>query len=85
MSQIQAGQYNPEISNVAHESGGNLASIKTNTDKLIGFSIPAYDDIAISYDADDNITSVVYSYSGATVATLTLTYSGGNLTSISKS
>jgi hypothetical protein len=82
---FDSGQYNPEISNVAKETGGNLASIKSNTDKLVGFSIPAHDDIVLSYDDDDNLTSVVYKSGGDTVATLTLTYSGSNLIRVEKS
>ncbi len=35
MSELQQGLYNPEISNVAKETGGNLANIKTNTDTLV--------------------------------------------------
>ena len=32
---IQQGQYNPDVSNNAKETGGNLDDIKTNTDKII--------------------------------------------------
>ncbi len=32
---LQQGLYNPEVSNVAKETGGNLANIKTNTDTLV--------------------------------------------------
>lgn len=81
---FDSGQYNPEISNVAKESGGNLADIKTNTDKLVGFSIPEHDDIVLEYDGD-NLTSVVYKKDGDIVSTLTLTYSGSNLIRVVKS
>ena len=34
MTEVQQGLYNPEISNVAKETGGVLADIKTNTDNI---------------------------------------------------
>jgi hypothetical protein len=85
MSKIDTGIYNPEISNVAKESGGNLADIKSNLDKLIGFQIPVYDDIVLGYDGSNNLTSVIYKNGGIVVATLSLTYSGTNLVRIEKS
>lgn len=85
MSKIDSGQYNPEISNVAKETGGALDDIATNTGKVIGFAISEYDDIQVTYDGDNNITSVVYLKDSVTVATLTLEYSDGNLTRITKS
>jgi hypothetical protein len=55
--------------------------------KLLGFSIPAYDYISMSYTGD-NLTGVVYKIGGSdgtTVATLTLAYDGSdNLTSVTK-
>lgn len=56
-----------------------------------GFAIPEYDSIAISYVAagtngTGEIHNVVYSYSGSTVATLTLGYdASSNLTSVVES
>lgn len=58
----------------------NLASIA-------GLQIPAHDYIALSYTGT-NLTGVVYKTGGSggtTVATLTLAYSGSNLTSVTKS
>lgn len=52
-----------------------------------GLEIPPYDYISLTYTGD-NITSVVYKTGGSggtTVATLTLAYSGSNLTSVTKS
>lgn len=52
-----------------------------------GLDIPAHDYIALAYTGSD-LTGVVYKTGGAngtTVATLTLTYSGGNLVSVAKS
>ena len=66
----------------------NLASIATNTSRVPGFSLPAYDYISCSYTSG-NVTGVVYKTGGAsgtTVATLTLSYDGSNnLTSVTKS
>jgi len=51
-----------------------------------GFSIPVYDDIVLSYDGDDNLSSVVYKKDGSTLATLTMSYdSNGNLIEVNKS
>lgn len=49
-----------------------------------GLDIPSHDAIALSY-TDGNLTGVVYSLDGDTVATLTLAYTDGNLTSVTKS
>ena len=52
-----------------------------------GLEIPPYDYISLTYTGD-NITGVVYKTGGSggtTVATLTLAYSGSNLTSVTKS
>ena len=65
----------------------DIATIKGNSSKVPGFSLPAYDYIACSYTGS-NLTGVVYKSggaSGATVATLTLGYSGSNLVSVTKS
>lgn len=52
-----------------------------------GLEIPKHDYIGLTYDGSNNLTGVVYKINGAsgtTVATLSLTYSGGNLTSVSR-
>ncbi len=52
-----------------------------------GLEIPDHDYIALSYTGD-NLTGVVYKTGGSggtTVATLTLAYSGSQLTSVTKS
>ncbi len=59
------------------DSSGNQVSIDS------GFGIPAYDSIELSYTGSD-LTGVVYKISGATVATLTLTYVAGILQTITK-
>lgn len=54
---------------------------------LPGLDIPAHDYIGMSYTGSD-LTGVVYKSggsSGTTVATLTLAYTDGNLTSVTKS
>jgi len=48
-----------------------------------GFAIPQYDSITLGYTSNV-LTSVVYKLSSATVATLTLTYTDGNLTGVEK-
>ncbi len=52
-----------------------------------GLEIPAHDYIGLTYTGD-NLTGVVYKDGGSggtTVATLTLAYSGSQLTSVTKS
>jgi hypothetical protein len=49
--------------------------ISTGIASLKGFQIPTYDQLALTYyGSTNNIATVVYKKSGATVATLTLTY-----------
>ena len=48
------------------------------------FQIPKYDQIVLTYSGDD-IATVVYKLAGATIATLTLSYTSGNLTNVVKS
>ena len=58
----------------------------TALSKLIGFEIPAYDYISLSY-TEDNLTGVVYKTGGSegvTVASLTLAYTDSVLNSITK-
>lgn len=43
-----------------------------------------YDKIDITYDVDDNIETVIYKLDSTVVATLTLSYTGGLLTNITK-
>jgi hypothetical protein len=66
----------------------NVALIKSSAASLAGFSIPAYDYLSLGYDGSGNLTSVVYKTGGSggtTVGTLTLGYTSGNLTSVTKS
>jgi hypothetical protein len=50
--------------------------ISTAVSNLQGFQIPEYDQLVLTYyGSTNNIATVVYKKSGATVATLTLTYS----------
>ena len=62
---------------------------KGELQKLVGFEIPAYDYIEMSYDTNGNLTQTVYKQggsSGTTVATLSMSYdANNNLTSVSKS
>ena len=51
-------------------------TLSTEIASLQGFQIPVYDQLIISYyGVTNNPQTVVYKKSGATVATLTLTYS----------
>jgi hypothetical protein len=56
----------------------------TAINKLRGFDIPVYDNIALGYTGS-NLTTVVYKVGATTVATLTLAYTGAVLDSITKS
>jgi hypothetical protein len=49
-----------------------------------GFAIAQFDEIDLTY-TDGNITKAVYLLAGATMATLTLTYAGNDLTKVVKS
>lgn len=73
---------------IATAQAADVVTIKGNSTKVPGFSLPAYDYISCSYTGS-NLTGVVYKSggsSGTTVATLTLTYDGSNnLTSVTKS
>jgi hypothetical protein len=59
------------------------ASVSASTSN--SFDIPAYDRIDLSNYAGANPQTIVYKSSGTTVATLTLTWSGDNLTSVVRS
>jgi hypothetical protein len=50
--------------------------ISTAISSLQGFQIPEYDQLALTYyGSTNNIATVLYKKTGATVSTLTLTYS----------
>jgi len=83
MTEIQQGLYNPEISNVAQETGGNLAAGLAILEKIQGFDIPQYDTQVID-DTDANNVIITYKKNGATVATKTISVSG-HLTTITVS
>lgn len=51
---------------------------------VTGLKIPHHDEINLGYTGDD-LTSVEYKLNDTTVATLTLTYSNGNLTKVERS
>ncbi|NBO25419.1 MAG: hypothetical protein EBU96_01240 [Actinobacteria bacterium] len=53
--------------------------------KMVGFSVPPYDEILLSnYDVNGNVGTVSYRLNGNVVATITLTYTAGKLTSVLK-
>ena len=70
----------------------SIVAIKNSDNEQIdpaeatGLNLPVYDYASLSYTGD-NLTSVVFKTGGSggtTVATLTLVYSGSNLTSVTK-
>jgi hypothetical protein len=66
---------------------GNPVPVSGTVNVLTGLEIPDHDYIALTYTGD-NLTGVVYKTGGSggtTVATLTLAYSGSQLTSVTKS
>lgn len=68
-------------------TAADTALIKASASSIAGLSIPANDYISLSYTGA-NLTTVVYKSGGSggtTVATLTLAYSGSDLTSVTKS
>lgn len=80
-----AGGYLPATVPVAQTSSGDFIPFKAGATP--GLDIPAHDYISMSYTGSD-LTGVVYKTggsSGTTVATLTLAYTDGNLTSVTKS
>lgn len=62
------------------DNGDDTYSIPVAT----GMAIPPHDKVEIDYTGAD-ITSVTYKMGSTTLATLTLTYSGGNLVSVARS
>lgn len=65
----------------------NQTTANTSLASIAGLTIPAHDYISLGYTGT-NLTSVVYKTGGSggtTVATLTLTYSGSSLISVTKS
>jgi hypothetical protein len=50
-----------------------------------GFNIPEYNQILLSNYTGANAGTIVYKSGGSIVATLTLTWSGDNLTSVTRS
>lgn len=67
--------------------GGTAAEVEITNDLgspipvSEGLSVPPHDEIAMTYVGTD-ISTVTYKLAGATVATLTLGYTDGNLTSV---
>ena len=43
-----------------------------------------YDEMVLSYNGSNQLTGVVYKLGGTTVSTLTLTYTGDNLTGVTR-
>lgn len=52
-------------------------------DSVLGFKIPEYDSIDLTYTGD-NIATVTYKKAGVVVRVLTLTYTSGKLSNITQ-
>lgn len=66
--------------------GGDASAAKQDQqtavlEQIRGFDIPPYDEIDLGYTGSD-LTTVTYMSNSTTVATLTLTYTGSNLTNV---
>lgn len=75
--------------NVYKPSAGTPVAVRTIASEnyqLMGNGLvpEAYDELVLSYSGTD-VTGVVYKLSGTTIATLTLGYTSGNLTSVVRS
>jgi hypothetical protein len=77
---IIANQTNGNQITQIFDSAGNEVDFST-LQSLVGFEIPPYDDIVLSY-TDNDLTGVVYKKGGSAVKTLSLSYTDGNLTRI---
>lgn len=85
-AQLRASDVKVTLDSEAVVLGAGSAAIGKLT-ALPGLDIPAHDYIALSYTGPD-LTGVVYKTGGSggtTVATLTLAYTDGKLTSVTKS
>jgi hypothetical protein len=73
-----------ELEQPITDSQLRAAPINVSQSSLPGLRIPDHDTIELSYTGSD-LTNVVYKLAGVTVATLTLAYTDGNLTSVTRS
>lgn len=69
---------------INNETGAITNENRLPVDLAEGFNIPEFDTIELGYTGDD-LTSVEYKKDGTTVTTLTLSYTAGKLTEVSKS
>jgi len=74
-----AASVNPDIPVATVVQGGNVYQ-----EIVSGIANQPHDQILLSYTGT-NLTGVVYKLAGATVATLTLAYTGSQLTSVTRS
>ena len=74
-----AASVNPDIPVATVVRSGNVYQ-----EIVSGLVNQPYDQITLSYTGTD-LTGVIYRLSGVTVATLTLGYTSGNLTSVARS
>jgi len=73
----------PSILYAKRDGSTNIAHPITQGMFNPGFAIPDYDEIDLEYTGDD-LTQVEYKKQGDVIATLTLSYTGGNLTKVAK-
>lgn len=75
-------------------TGANSSGVETNyvdadangNMKVIAYDQVLYDDIALTYDSNQNLSTVIYKLATVAQKTLTLTYdSNQNLTDVAKS
>lgn len=79
---------NPDIPVAKKRIGGGdfqyvIPCDNSGNPSTTGFFSGQFDRIELTYTGD-NLTGVVYKLSGTTIATLTLSYSGSNLTTVVK-
>ena len=73
-----AASVNPDIPVATVVRSGNVYQ-----EVVSGLVNQPHDEVILSYTGTD-LTGVVYKLAGVTVATLTLAYTGGNLTSVTR-
>jgi hypothetical protein len=84
---LAAMKPNGDFTDIHATAGGNLKVSIEETEEALptitGLSIPEHDKIELSYTGED-LTGVTYKVDTTTVATLTLAYTDGKLTSVTK-
>ena len=92
------GQINDEAINIAGGKTFQVVQVADIAGNVTGtgsavlgpllskFTIPAHDEVALTYDVDGQLTTVIHKSSGADVSTIIISYDGsGNVIGISQS